>query len=102
MILWPFAKLGAYSFGGGYGMIPLIRVEIVTRRAWLSDQEFTEILGLAQTAPGVVSVNTRFSPVSSPALSHTESPLRQTQSAWYNIAIRPWMEEWLWIAPWPT
>ena len=37
----------------------------------------------------------------SPALSRTESPLRQTQSAWYNIAIQPWMEEWTWIALWP-
>ncbi|MGE5599191.1 MAG: chromate efflux transporter [Bacteroidota bacterium] len=57
-LFWSFAKIGAFTIGGGYAMIPLIRAELVHGRHWLSDQEFAEILGLAQTAPGAIAVNT--------------------------------------------
>lgn len=57
-LFFSFAKIGAFTFGSGYAMIPMIRRELVTDRAWLGDDEFAEMLGLAQTAPGALAVNT--------------------------------------------
>ena len=51
-----FAKIGAFTIGGGYAMIPLIQDEM-TRRGWLSDEELPDIIALAQSAPGVLAVN---------------------------------------------
>ena len=51
-----FAKIGAFTIGGGYAMIPLIRDELV-KRGWLSDEELPDIIALAQSAPGVLAVN---------------------------------------------
>ena len=57
-IFWSFLKIGAFTFGGGYAMIPLIQHEAIHRRGWLSEQEFIELLTIAQTAPGPISLNT--------------------------------------------
>ena len=55
-ILWVFAKIGAFTIGGGYAMIPLIQNEIV-RRGWLEEKDFPDIIALAQSAPGLLAVN---------------------------------------------
>lgn len=57
-ILWSFLKIGAFTFGGGYAMIPLIQHEVINRRKWLSEGEFVDLLTLAQAAPGPISLNT--------------------------------------------
>lgn len=57
-IFWSFLKIGAFTFGGGYAMIPLIQHEVISRRGWLSEQEFIELLTIAQTAPGPIALNT--------------------------------------------
>lgn len=51
-----FAKIGCFTIGGGYAMIPLIRDELVRRR-WLDDEELPDIVALAQSAPGVMAIN---------------------------------------------
>lgn len=51
-----FAKIGAFTIGGGYAMIPLIKDELV-KRGWLSEEELPDIIALAQSAPGVLAVN---------------------------------------------
>lgn len=51
-----FAKIGAFTIGGGYAMIPLIRDEMV-KRGWMSDEELPDIIAMAQSAPGVLAVN---------------------------------------------
>lgn len=51
-----FAKIGAFTIGGGFAMISLIQDELVKRK-WLSEDEFSELLTLAQTAPGLLAVN---------------------------------------------
>ena len=51
-----FAKIGAFTIGGGYAMVPIIR-DAVTKKGWISDEEFPDILALAQTAPGLLAVN---------------------------------------------
>lgn len=53
-----FLKIGAFTFGGGYAMIPLIQHEVINKRKWLSEREFSDLLTLAQAAPGPISLNT--------------------------------------------
>ena len=57
-IFWTFLKIGAFTFGGGYAMIPLIQHEVVARHKWLSEREFVDLLTIAQAAPGPISLNT--------------------------------------------
>lgn len=51
-----FSKIGAFTIGGGYAMIPLIQKEL-ERRGWMSEDELPDIIALAQSAPGVLAVN---------------------------------------------
>lgn len=53
-----FLKIGTFTFGGGYAMIPLIEDEIVNRKKWLTEQEFTDQFAIAQSVPGPFSLNT--------------------------------------------
>ena len=52
-----FFRIGLFTFGGGYAMIPLIERDVVQRNAWVKPAEFTDMLALAQSAPGVFAVN---------------------------------------------
>ena len=51
-----FARIGAFTIGGGYAMIPLIQAEM-SKRGWISDDELPDIVALSQSAPGVMAVN---------------------------------------------
>ncbi len=53
-----FLKLGAFTFGGGYAMLPLIRKEIVEKKSWLEEQEFLNTIAVTQCIPGALAVNT--------------------------------------------
>jgi len=55
-IFLTFAKIGAFTIGGGYAMLPIIQNEIV-RKGWLKEEDFTDIVALAQSAPGLLAVN---------------------------------------------
>jgi chromate transporter len=55
-IFWVFAKIGAFTIGGGIPMIMAIKTELVERK-WLNDEDFMDIITLAQTAPGLFAVN---------------------------------------------
>ena len=57
-ILWSFLKIGAFTFGGGYAMIPLIQHEVINNRRWIVEKEFVDLLTLAQAAPGPIALNT--------------------------------------------
>ena len=50
--------IGAFTLGGGYAMIPLIEKDVVEKKKWISEEEFTELIALAQSAPGLLAVNT--------------------------------------------
>lgn len=52
-----FAKIGAFTFGGGYAMIPLIEREVVENHAWLTEDEILDMLAISESTPGVISVN---------------------------------------------
>lgn len=53
-----FFKIGLFTFGGGYAMIPLIEKEIVEEKKWVRKEEITDILAVAQSIPGAVAINT--------------------------------------------
>ncbi|KAJ51129.1 chromate transporter protein [Clostridium tetanomorphum DSM 665] len=52
-----FFKIGAFSFGGGYAMLPLIEREIVNNKQWINFQEFSDIIGISQMTPGPIAIN---------------------------------------------
>jgi len=52
-----FIKIGAFTFGGGYAMIPLIQKEVVEKRKWITNQEILEIIAIAESTPGPIAVN---------------------------------------------
>ena len=57
-LFFTFFKIGLFTFGGGYAMIPLIKHEVINNHKWLTDKEFVDLLTLAQAAPGPISLNT--------------------------------------------
>lgn len=52
-----FLKIGTFSFGGGYAMLPFIQKEIVEKNNWINTSEFTDIIGISQMTPGPVAIN---------------------------------------------
>ena len=52
-----FLKIGAFSFGGGYAMLPFIQQEFITKYGFISNQEFLDLLALSQSTPGPVAIN---------------------------------------------
>lgn len=61
MIFWKlfytFCKIGIFNFGGGYAMISLIHSEVVEKNAWITAQEFTDIVAISQSTPGPLGIN---------------------------------------------
>ena len=53
-----FFKIGLFTFGGGYAMVPLIEAEVIERKKWLPQSEFLDLLTLAQSSPGPIAINT--------------------------------------------
>ena len=56
-LFWTYLKIGTFTLGGGYAMIPLIQREVVDARRWIDEEEFLNMIALAQAAPGVIAVN---------------------------------------------
>ena len=52
-----FLKIGAFTFGGGYAMIPLIQKEVVERRKWMTDGDILDIIAIAESTPGPITIN---------------------------------------------
>ncbi len=52
-----FFKIGIFTLGGGYAMIPLIQKEVVERNKWLTEEEMLDVIAIAQSCPGVFAIN---------------------------------------------
>ncbi len=52
-----FFRIGAFTIGGGLAMLPIIEREVVERKKWIAREDFTDILAVTQTMPGVIAVN---------------------------------------------
>lgn len=53
-----FFKIGAFTFGGGYAMLPLLQRELVDKRKWITEEEILDYYAIGQTTPGIIAVNT--------------------------------------------
>ena len=53
-----FAKIGTFTFGGGYAMLPLIQKEVVEKKKWASEEEIMDYYAVGQCTPGIIAVNT--------------------------------------------
>lgn len=60
-LLWQvfatFFKIGAFTFGGGYAMIPLIQKEAVEKKGWVKDEDVLDIIAIAESTPGPIAIN---------------------------------------------
>ena len=52
-----FLRIGLFTFGGGYAMIPLIQKETVENKRWISDEDILEIIAIAESTPGPIAIN---------------------------------------------
>lgn len=52
-----FFKIGAFTFGGGYAMIPLVQKEVVDKRKWITDGDILDIVAIAESTPGPIAIN---------------------------------------------
>lgn len=53
-----FAKIGLFTFGGGYAMLPLLEKEVVDNKKWASREEILDYYAVGQSTPGIIAVNT--------------------------------------------
>lgn len=53
-----FFRMGAFTFGGGYAMLPIIQEEIVHKRNWVTDNEVIDYYAIGQCTPGIIAINT--------------------------------------------
>lgn len=56
-LFWTFLKIGLFTIGGGYAMIPLIQQKIVDEKKWATQDELLDLIALAQSCPGIFAVN---------------------------------------------
>ena len=52
-----FFKIGMFTLGGGYAMIPIIEEEVVNRHKWVNKEEMLDLIAIAQSCPGVFAIN---------------------------------------------
>ena len=52
-----FCKIGSFTLGGGYAMVPVMEKEIVDKKQWLTQEEFVDILVVAQSTPGLFAID---------------------------------------------
>ena len=55
-LFWTYLKIGTFTLGGGYAMLPLIQHEIVEKQHLIDEKEFVNMIALAQAAPGLIAV----------------------------------------------
>ena len=52
-----FFKIGAFTFGGGYAMIPIIQEEVVTKKGWITEKDLLDVFAIAESTPGPIAIN---------------------------------------------
>jgi chromate transporter len=56
-LFYTFFIIGTFTFGGGYAMLSLIQNEVVVNHAWVTAQEFTDMVAISQMTPGPIGIN---------------------------------------------
>lgn len=57
VLFWTFFRIGLFTFGGGYAMIPLIQNEVSVKHKWLRAEEVSEVVAISESTPGPLSIN---------------------------------------------
>lgn len=57
VLFYTFAKIGLFTFGGGYAMIPIIQNEVSEKRKWVKPSEILDVLAISESTPGPISIN---------------------------------------------
>lgn len=57
-IFFTFARVGLFTFGGGYSMLPLLQAEVVEKKGWATEAEVLDYFAVGQTLPGIIAINT--------------------------------------------
>lgn len=52
-----FMKIGAFTFGGGYAMIPLIQKEVCENKKWMNEKDISDIVAISESTPGPIAIN---------------------------------------------
>ena len=71
-----FLQIGAFSFGGGYAAMPLIKGQVVERYHWMTTKDFTDLITISQITPGPIAIN---------AASAGNSPISSSNSCCSNL-----------------
>ena len=56
-LYWVFLQIGAFAFGGGYAVLPLIQKFVVEDRGWMNLKEMTDLVSISQMTPGPIAIN---------------------------------------------
>ena len=56
-MFFTFCKIGTFTLGGGYAMLPIMQREVVEKHGWLTQEEFLDVLAVAQSMPGLFAIN---------------------------------------------
>ena len=56
-LFWTFFKIGLFTFGGGYAMIATVKEAVVDKKKWLDEEEFLQIIAIAESTPGPIAIN---------------------------------------------
>ena len=56
-LFFSFFKIGLFTFGGGYAMLPLLKAEVVEKQKWLTEDELLDYFSIGQCTPGIIAVN---------------------------------------------
>lgn len=57
-LFWAFLRIGCFTFGGGYAMLPMLQKEVVDTYHWTTEEELMDFYAIGQCTPGVIAVNT--------------------------------------------
>lgn len=80
-LFWTFLKIGLFTFGGGYAMIPLIQRFAVDKYKWITEEEYMNIITIAESTPGPIAVN------SATFIGHKVKGIRGSIAANIGLAI---------------
>ena len=56
LLFWEYFKVGLFTIGGGYAMLPMVN-QMIERQGWLTQQELTDFIGIAESTPGPFAIN---------------------------------------------
>jgi len=57
-LFWVFFRVGLFTIGGGYAMLPMLRKEVVEKHGWASNEEMLDYFAIGQSTPGIIAINT--------------------------------------------